>query len=101
MNELMRQASRLRRKMDQVRDELKDKELSATSAGGKVSVTVTCEGKLRAIAVDPEFLACEGLELTLDGVVAAANAALAAAEAHVEAEMSKVTGGIHIPGITG
>jgi len=101
MNELMRQASRLRRKMDQVRDGLKDKELSATSAGGKISVTVTCEGKLRAVSVEPEFLASEGLELALDGVVAAANAALSAAEAHVEAEMSKVTGGIHIPGITG
>ena len=101
MNELMRQAARLRRKMDQVREGLKEQELSASSAGGKISVTVTCEGKLRSIAVEPEFLAAEGLDLVLDGVVAAANSALAAAEAHVDAEMGKVTGGIQIPGITG
>lgn len=101
MNELMRQAARLRRKMDQVREGLKEQELSASSAGGKISVTVTCEGKLRSIAVEPEFLAAEGLDLVLDGVVAAANSALAAAEAHVDAEMAKVTGGIQIPGITG
>jgi DNA-binding protein YbaB len=87
--------------MDQVREELKDKEMTATSAGGAISVTVTCEGKLRSIAVDEAFLAAEGLELALDGIVAAANTALAAAETHVESEMSKVTGGIKIPGITG
>jgi len=101
MNELVRQASRMRRKMDQIKDELKDKELSATSAGGKIKVTVSCEGKLRAIDVDREFLAAEGLEFVLDGVVAAANSALTGVEQHVEAEMSKVTGGIKVPGILG
>ncbi|MBM4357657.1 MAG: YbaB/EbfC family nucleoid-associated protein [Deltaproteobacteria bacterium] len=101
MNELVRQAARLRRKMDQVREELKDKELSAASAGGKITVTVSCDGKLRSIAVDEAFLVAEGLELALEGVVAAANAALSAAEAHVEGELSKVTGGISISGITG
>ncbi len=100
MNELVRQAARMRRKMEKVREELKDHEMSASSAGGKITVTVSCEGKLRRIEVDPAFLATEGLELTLDGVVAAANSALAAAEDHLEAEMSKVTGGIKIPGIT-
>lgn len=101
MNELVRQASRLRRKMDQVREQLKDHEKRATSAGGKIAVTVSCEGKLRAIEVDPAFLAAEGLELVLDGIVAASNAALAAAEEHVEAEMTKVTGGLAIPGLFG
>jgi len=100
MNELMRQASRMQRKMDKVRETLKTHEMSAQSAGGKVEVTVACEGKVRRIEVDEQFLAEEGLELTLDSVVAAANNALEAADQHVEAELSKVTGGLKIPGLT-
>jgi hypothetical protein len=101
MNELVRQAARVQRKMDKIREELKDKEMSADSAGGKVQVIVTCEGKLRRIEVDPAFLAEEGLEMVLDSVVAASNKALEAADKHVEAEMGKATGGLKIPGITG
>jgi nucleoid-associated protein EbfC len=99
MNELMRQAARLQRKMDKVREDLKDHELSASAAGGKVQVTVTCEGKIRSIQIDPDFFASEGLELSLDSVVAAANNALEAADKHVEAELAKVTGGIKVPGL--
>ena len=99
MNELMRQAARLQRKMDKVREDLKDHEMTASAAGGKVQVTVSCEGKIRSIQIDPDFFASEGLELALDGVVAAANNALEAADKHVEAELAKVTGGIKVPGL--
>lgn len=101
MNELMRQAARLQRKMDEIRDKLKDQEMSSTSAGGKIEVTVSCEGKVRRIAVDEKFLGDEGLEMALDAVVAAINTALDAADKHVEAELAKVTGGLKIPGVTG
>jgi hypothetical protein len=99
MAELMRQAQRMQRKMDKIRSELKDHEMSASVAGGKVTAVVTCEGKVRSLEVDPAFLEQEGLEMALDSVVAATNNALAAADAHVEAEMEKVTGGIKIPGM--
>ncbi len=100
MNELMRQAARMQRKMDQAREKLKDVEMSSSSAGGKVEVTVTCEGKVRKIDVDEAFLAEEGLEMSMDSVVAAVNSALGKADKHVEAEMAKVTGGVKIPGLT-
>ena len=56
MNELMRQASRMQRKIDQVKGDLKDREVTATAIGDKISVVVTCEGKVRRIAVDPELI---------------------------------------------
>jgi nucleoid-associated protein EbfC len=99
MNELVRQASRMQRKIDDVKKGLKDKEVPGASAGDKVSVIVTCEGKVRSITIDPEFLASEGIEMALDAVVAATNAALDTADKLVEAEISKVTGGIKIPGM--
>ncbi len=101
MNELVRQAARMQRKVQQVKDELKDREVTGSALGEKVSVLVTCEGKVRRISVDPETLASEGLELVLDAVVAATNSALEAADKVVDGELAKVTGGLKIPGING
>ena len=98
MNELMRQAARMQRKIDDRKAELKDEEVGASTAGDKVRVVVTCEGKLRSITVDPEFLK-EDLELALDSIVAAANSALEEADKKVEGELNKITGGIKIPGM--
>ena len=89
----------MQRKIDDVKKGIKDKEMTGTSAGDKVTVVVTCEGKMRSIAIDPEFLAGEGLEMALDAVVAATNSALDAADKLVDAEINKVTGGIKIPGM--
>ena len=100
MNELVRQASRMQRKIDDVKKGLKDKEVSASSAGDKVTVLVTCEGKLRRIDVDPAFLAAEGTEMVLDAIVAAANSALEAADKLVDTEITKVTGGMKMPGMS-
>jgi DNA-binding YbaB/EbfC family protein len=99
MNEMVRQAARMQRKIDDIKKSIKDKEVTGTAAGEKVSVVVTCEGKLRAIRVDPEFFAAEGLDIALDAAVVAANAALDVADKLVEAEIAKVTGGLKIPGM--
>jgi nucleoid-associated protein EbfC len=99
MGELMRQAARLQRKVERTKEEMKDRELSASAAGDKVKVTVSLGGRLRHVAIDPEFLASEGIELALDSVVAAANNALEAANAELDAEISKATGGLKIPGL--
>jgi DNA-binding YbaB/EbfC family protein len=100
MNELMRQAARIQRKVEQAKKDAGDKEVVATSVGDKVKATVTYAGKVSKIEIDPEFLASEGLELALDGVVAAVNSALEQAEKAMEAEVEKVTGGVKIPGLT-
>ncbi len=99
MNELMRQAARIQRKVEDVKKSIKDKEVTGLAASDKVSVVVTCEGKLRSIKIDPEFLASEGIEMALDAAVIAANSALEAADKLVEGEVNKVTGGIKIPGM--
>jgi nucleoid-associated protein EbfC len=100
MNELMRQAARLQRKVEEKKKEFQDKEIVATSVGDKVKATVTYAGKLSKIEIDPEFLKSEGLELALDGVVAAVNTGLEQAEKAMEAEVEKITGGVKIPGLT-
>jgi DNA-binding YbaB/EbfC family protein len=100
MNELMRQAARMQRKIEQAKNELKDKEVTASAVGDKVKATVTYGRKVSKIDIDPEFLKSEGIELALDGVAAAINAALEQADKAMEAELEKVTGGVKIPGLT-
>ena len=95
----MRQAARMQRKIDERKAQLKDYEIVTSGAGDRVKVTVTCEGKLRQIHIDPEFIKEEGLELALDAVVGAANAALDEADKKVESEINKITGGLKIPGL--
>jgi len=100
MNELLRQAARLQRKVEQVKAELADKEVTATALGDRVKATVTYGGRVAKLEVDPAVVASEGLELALDGLVAATNSANEQAAKALEAELSKVTGGVKIPGLT-
>src|SRR5687767_14713045 len=101
MSELMRQAARMQRKIDQVKEEIKTRELTCGAAGDKVKATASCEGKITRIEVDPAFLEAEGLELVCDAIAAAANAALAQADKLVEDEVAKVTGGVKLPNLSG
>ncbi len=100
MNELMRQAARMQRKLEEAKTKLQDIEVTANAVGEKVKATTTYGGKVARIEIDPEFLKTEGLELALDGVCAAVNAALEQSKKAMEAELEKVTGGVKIPGMT-
>jgi DNA-binding YbaB/EbfC family protein len=99
MNELMRQAARMQRKIEQAKTELKDKELVVEGLGGKVKVTVTLGRSVKRIEIDAETLKSEDRDLVLDGVCAAINQGIEQADKQMEAELEKVTGGVKIPGM--
>ncbi|WP_394820877.1 YbaB/EbfC family nucleoid-associated protein [Pendulispora albinea] len=99
MNELMRQAARMQRKIEQTKDQLKDTQVTTSAVGDKVKATVTYGRKVVRIEIDPEFLASEGIELALDGACAAINSALEQADKAMEAELEKITGGVKLPGL--
>jgi len=98
MGELMRQASRMQRKIERRRKELEDEEFSAGAGNDMVTVTVNGAAQLVKIDVSDEALQ-EDMEMVKDLIVAASNAALTKAKEHVDAELEKVTGGLKIPGL--
>jgi DNA-binding YbaB/EbfC family protein len=100
MNELMKQASRMQRRIEQRREELKTENFEATSGNDRVKVVVTGGLDLVSVVIDPKLLEDEGLEMVQDLVVAAANSALKNARDGVDKELEKVTGGLKIPGLT-
>ena len=99
MNELMRQAARMQRKIDQAKSELKERELTIEGLGGKVKVTVTLGRSVKRIDIDKATLQSEDVDLVLDGVCAALNQGIEQADKQMEAELDKVTGGVKIPGV--
>jgi hypothetical protein len=99
MSELMRQASRLQRKVAQRKEELKTSTVEAGAGNDKVKVVVNGARELVSIAIDPELLKQEDLAMVQDLVVAAVNAGMTKSTEMVEAEIEKVTGGMSIPGL--
>ena len=99
MNELMRQAARLQRKVEQARDELKDQEITVEGLGGKIKVIDSLGRSVKRIEIAKETLASEDADLVFDGVCAALNQAIEQADKQMQANLDKITGGIKIPGM--
>ena len=92
MNNLMKQAQRMQRQMEQA--ELENKEFSATAGGGVVEVTVTGKREVSKVKIDPEAVDPDDVEMLEDLIVAATNEALRKCEEESQAQMAKITGGL-------
>jgi DNA-binding YbaB/EbfC family protein len=99
MSELMRQASRMQRKIEQRKQELKAETVEAGAGNDQVKVVANGGLELVKVTIDPALLTAESLDMVQDLVVAASNAALKKAQEMVDAELEKVTKGIKMPGI--
>jgi nucleoid-associated protein EbfC len=99
MNELMRQAARMQRRIDQAKAELKEREIEVEGLGGKVKVVVNLGRNVKRIDIDKDTLKSEELDLVLDAVCAAINQGIEQADKQMESEIEKVTGGVKIPGM--
>ncbi|MEF3169179.1 MAG: YbaB/EbfC family nucleoid-associated protein [Deltaproteobacteria bacterium] len=99
MKEMMRQAQRLQAKMAKVQEEIATKRVEASVGGGMVRAVANGRPEIVSIAIEKEVIDPNDVEMLQDLVVAAVNEALQRAREMVEAEMSKVTGGLKIPGL--
>ena len=94
MNNLMKQAQKMQRQMEEQAKELETKEFSATAGGGAVEATVSGTKKLLKVKLDEEVVDPEDVEMLEDLIVAAVNEALDKVEAETSSAMSKLTGGM-------
>ena len=94
MNNLMKQAQRMQRQMEEAKSELEAKEYTAASGGGAVSVTVSGKKEVVAVKLSPEVVDPDDIEMLEDLIVAAANEAFRQMEADSSEAMSKLTGGL-------
>lgn len=99
MQQLARQAQKIQDEMGTVEKELEEKEYSATVGGNAVKVTVTGKMEVTAVEISPEVIDPEDAEMLADLVMAATNEALRNAASDKEERMSKISGGLNIPGM--
>lgn len=99
LQQLARQAQKMQEKMEQITAELEEKEYTATSGGGAVSVTVTGKLEVKSIDIEPEVIDPDDAEMLGDLVTAAVNEALRAASAEKEEKLGAISGGMSIPGM--
>ncbi|MBR3007966.1 MAG: YbaB/EbfC family nucleoid-associated protein [Stomatobaculum sp.] len=94
MNNLMKQAQKMQKQMAEQAKEFETKEFTASAGGGAVSVTVSGKRELTKVAIDPDAVDPEDVEMLQDMIVAAANEALRQMEAANQEIMGKLTGGL-------
>ncbi|MBD5534906.1 MAG: YbaB/EbfC family nucleoid-associated protein [Lachnospiraceae bacterium] len=94
MSNLMKQAQRMQRQMEESQKELETKEFSATAGGGAVEVTVSGKKEIISVKLSEEVVDPEDIEMLQDLIVAATNEALRKAEEENAAIMNKMTGGL-------
>lgn len=94
MNNLMKQAQKMQKQMEEQAKEFETKEFTASAGGGAVGVTVTGKRELKAIRISPDAVDPEDVEMLQDMIVAAVNEALRQMEAENQAIMGKLTGGL-------
>ena len=94
MNNLMKQAQRMQRQMEESQKELETKEFQASAGGGAVTVTVSGSKEIKAVEISKEVVDPDDVEMLQDLIVAAVNEALSQVEAANQEVMGKVTGGL-------
>ncbi len=99
MTELMRQASRMQRKIEQRKAELKSETVEIGVGNDQVKVVANGGLEIVKVTIAPELLTGESLEMAQDLLVAGVNAALKKAQEMLDAELEKVTKGIKMPGV--
>ena len=99
MNNLMKQAQRMQRQMEEGQKELEVKEFSAKSGGGAVEAVVNGKKELVKLTISEEAVDPEDVEMLQDMIVAAVNEAMRKAEVDQSANMAKLTGGLNLGGL--
>jgi DNA-binding YbaB/EbfC family protein len=96
---IMKQAQMIQGKMAKLQEEAKLKTAEATSGGGAVTVKVNGKNEVLELTIKKEAVDPNDVEMLQDLVIAAVNEAMKKVQAELSEEMSKITGGMNIPGL--
>lgn len=99
LNQMMKQAQQMQMKMAALQKELETREFEASSGGGMVTAKVNGKQELLDIAINKECVDPEDVDMLQDLVKTAVNQALTESQETVSNAMSKITGGMSIPGL--
>ncbi len=99
MGKMMKQAQQLQSKMLKLQEEMAEKTVETTSGGGMVKVVANGRQQVLSIQIEKEVVDPDDVEMLQDLILAAINDALIKSQEMASEEMSKLTGGLNIPGL--
>ena len=99
MANLMKQAQKMQKQMEEQAKEMETKEFTATAGGGAVEITVSGKKEVMKVKLDQEVVDPDDVEMLEDLIVAATNEALRKVDEASASAMSRLTGGMGMPGM--
>ncbi|MGI6524504.1 MAG: YbaB/EbfC family nucleoid-associated protein [Bdellovibrionota bacterium] len=99
MQAMLKQAQKMQQDLQKAQDKAKLLTAEGSSGGGMVKVVVNGENRIAELTIDKQVVDPSDVEMLQDLIIAAANEALTKVQEAVQDELSKVTGGINIPGL--
>ncbi len=99
MSSMMKQVQKMQEDMTALQEELETREYEVSAGGGMVSVKINGKREIIAIDIKPEIVDPDDIETLSDVITAAVNEAIKKVDSTSESEMSKITGGLNMPGI--
>ena len=97
---MMQQAQKLQAKLAKAQEEMANLTVEASSGGGAVTVTMNGQQKIQAVKISPEVVNPDDVELLEDLVLTAVSEAIAKSQESAAEQLSGLTGGLNIPGLT-
>jgi nucleoid-associated protein EbfC len=94
MQQMLKQVQKMQAEMVAAQEQLKDEVVEASAGGGMVTVKVSGDLEVKSIAIDPEAVDPEDVELLQDMVLAAVNEGLRAAQELASKKLGGITGGL-------
>ena len=96
INSMMQQAKEMQERLQR---QMADLRVEATAGGGMITVVVNGTKQLQSIAIDPEVVSKDEVEMLQDLIVAAVNDANRKVDEQLTQSMSGLMGGLKIPGL--
>ena len=101
MQQMMQQVQKMQKDIERAQEQLKDEVVEASAGGGMVTVRVSGDLDVKSIAIDPDAVDPDDVEILSDMVLAAVNEALRKAQELAESKLGSVTGGLDLGSLGG
>ena len=99
MQSMIKQAQKMQEDMAAMQAELEEREYDVAAGGGVVNVKINGKKEILSVKIEPEVVDPDDVETLEDLITAAVNEAIKKVESASAEEMSKITGGMNIPGM--
>jgi DNA-binding YbaB/EbfC family protein len=97
---MLQQLQKLQEEMVQTQEALGDETVTVTAGGGAITVVISGHQKIQSIAIEPEVVDPDEVEMLQDLVMAAVNEAIDKSQQLAADRLGTLTGGLSIPGLT-